>query len=260
MLEGNAFMKLSHSLLIIAGIAAVSSAARAQTVLLNQDWSSASLITADDNWSGLWNATTQYGIIGYRGDDLTTSTGTDPRTLLGDGTAVVDVIANQTNPNTLASGGVAEFAGYVALQGSGTADAPSLGFSVKATGYTNITVSYNLKDVDGSTDNSAQQVALQYRLSSSGAWTNLASGYVADASSGPSLATLVTPVSVALASVGENSAYVQFRVITTNAVGNDEWVAVDDISVTGTAIPEPSSFVALLGLGGLGFAVTRRRR
>ena len=76
----------------------------AQTLPFSQDWSDTGLITADDTWSGV------SGIVGYRGDDLTTATGTDPRTILADGTTTpIDVIANQTNPNTLATGGVAEF-------------------------------------------------------------------------------------------------------------------------------------------------------
>ena len=42
---------------------------------------------------------------------------------------MVDVNVNQTNPNTNTTGGVAEFEianAVVALQGSGTADAPNL--------------------------------------------------------------------------------------------------------------------------------------
>ena len=50
---------------------------------------------------------------------------------------------------------------------------------------------------------------------------------------GPSLATLVTPVSAPLPAAAENQPLVQVRVITTDAVGSDEWVGVDDISVTG---------------------------
>ena len=51
---------------------------------------------------------------------------------------------------------------------------------------------------------------------------------------GPSLATLVTPVSVAAAGRGgQPAASSRSAIITTDAVGNDEWVGVDDISVTG---------------------------
>ena len=89
----------------------------------SQDWSDASLISANDDWSGVPS------IIGYRGDALTAGIDTDPQTILAgdDAAPVVDVNANQTNPNTYATGGVAEFEGVyqvVALQGSGTADAP----------------------------------------------------------------------------------------------------------------------------------------
>lgn len=98
-----------------------------------QDWSNTGLITADDDWSGVSS------IIGYRGDDLTTATSVDPQAVTADGTTVVDVIANQTNPN-LSTGGVAEFQlanPVVALQGSGTADAPFLLICLNTLGVTN---------------------------------------------------------------------------------------------------------------------------
>ena len=71
----------------------------------SQDWSDISLITANDSWSGVPS------ITGYLGDDTaTTATPRDPQlTLAGTLSGTIDVIANQTNPNTLTSGGVAEF-------------------------------------------------------------------------------------------------------------------------------------------------------
>ncbi|MFY9224323.1 MAG: Calx-beta domain-containing protein [Blastocatellia bacterium] len=211
----------------------------AQTLPFSQNWSNTGLITTDDNWNNV------PGIVGYRGDDLTANTGTDPQTILGEGTPVIDVIANQSNPNGLATGGVAEFDGIanpsVALQGSGTADAPSIIIAVNTTGFNNINVAYNLRDLDGSADNAVQQVALQYRVGTTGNFTNLAAGYVADATQGPNLATLVTPVSVTLPTAANNQSVVQVRVITTNAAGNDEWVGIDDISITGEAAAQPGT-------------------
>src|SRR5262249_60656739 len=49
----------------------------AQTLPFSQNWTNAGLITANDNWSGV------PGIEGYLGQDITTSTGVDPQTLLG---------------------------------------------------------------------------------------------------------------------------------------------------------------------------------
>ncbi len=205
----------------------------AQSLPFSQDWSNTGLITTSDDWSGV------PGIIGFRGDNLTSVNDVDPQTVLADETTV-DVNANQTDPNTFITGGVAEFDGIanpvVALQGSGTADAPFILLHLNTTGQMNITVAYNLRDIDGSLDNAAQQVALQFRIGSSGNFTNIPAGYVADATTGPSLATLVTPVSVVLPAAANNQPLVQVRMITTNASGSDEWVGVDDISVTGTPI------------------------
>jgi hypothetical protein len=72
-----------------------------QTLPFSQNWTNTGLITINDNWSGV------PGIIGYRGDDLTLVTGTDPQTILAPGTSTpVNVIANQTNPN-ITNGGAA---------------------------------------------------------------------------------------------------------------------------------------------------------
>jgi endonuclease G, mitochondrial len=204
----------------------------AQTVPFSQNWSSTGLITTNDDWN------TVPGIIGYRGDSLTGSTGTDPQTILQDGSATpINVWANQTDPNTFLSGGVAEFDTLtnpsIALNGSGTADAPHIVINLNTAGTTAINVAYNLRDLDGSADDAVQPIALQYRVGNSGNYTNIAAAFVADATTGGS-ATLVTPVSVPLPQACENQPLVQLRVITTNANGNDEWVGVDDITITGT--------------------------
>lgn len=219
-----------------------------QALPFYQDWTNTGLITVNDNWSGV------PGVIGaFLRNDGTSAAAVDPQTILGDtfgtGTTVVeiDVIANQTNPNTLSAGGVAEFHlanPVVAMQGSGTADAPFLLIQLNTTGAAQITVSYLLRDVDGSSDNSVQPVALQYRVGSSGNFTNVPAAFVADASSGPSLATLVTPVSVELPEDAENQPLVQLRIITTNATGNDEWIGVDNITVTSGLVDADGDGVA----------------
>ncbi|MBX7220151.1 MAG: hypothetical protein K1Y36_09415 [Blastocatellia bacterium] len=204
----------------------------AQVVPFTQNWTTTTLITANDNWSGV------PGIEGFLGQDITTATGADPQTLLTTSAlgSDLDVIANQANPNTNTAGGVGEFDGIanptIALQGSGTADAPYVIFYLNTTGQSSINVAYNLRDIDGSADNAIQPVALQYRVGNTGNFTNVPAGFVADATTGPSLATLVTPVSATLPPACDNQALVQVRVITANAVGSDEWVGVDDISIT----------------------------
>ncbi len=207
----------------------------AQVLPFSQNWSNTGLITANDNWSGV------PGIEGFRGDGLTGATAVDPQTVLAaDDPGMLDVNINQ-NPNTFATGGVSEFDAIanpvVALQGSGTARAPYIKLYLNTTGQSNINVSYNLRDVDGSADNAIQPVALQFRVGSSGTFTNVPAGFVADASTGPNQATLVTPISANLPAAVNNQALVQVRIITTDAVGSDEWIGIDDISVTSNAGP-----------------------
>jgi len=91
------------------------------------------------------------------------------------------VNANQTNPSTFTTGAVAEFEitnPTVALAGSGTADAPYLLITLNTSGRQNVNVAYNLRDIDGSTDNSIQPVAPHYRVGNTGNFTNLPAGFV----------------------------------------------------------------------------------
>ncbi|MPZ21263.1 MAG: hypothetical protein GEV06_25705 [Luteitalea sp.] len=210
-----------------------------------QDWSDTALITTDDDWS------TVPGIEGYLGQGLTSTTGADPQTLLGESTAAgdLDLLANRSNPDTLINGGVAEFDGIanptIALNGSGTADAPYLLLSLDTTGASGITVSYTLRDLDGSPDDATQQVALQYRVGDSGAFTNVPEAYIGDAT-GPDEATMSTPVRVTLPADADEVPLLQVRIITTNAPGNDEWVGIDDLLVEGGGEPPlPPTFAAI---------------
>ena len=209
-----------------------------------QDWSDTALISGANDWSNVAS------IVGYRGDGLTGSTGTDPGSITGDGTRVVSVIANQTNPNTLTSGGVAEFHiadPTVALQGSGTARAPSLVVFLDATGRKDVVFSFNARDIDGSGDNAVQAIAVQYRIGDSGPWITLPAGAIADASTGPNLATLSTPVSVTLPGAVNGQAEVEVRIITTDAGGSDEWIGIDDIVVS--SAPAASVQAGTLSIG-----------
>jgi hypothetical protein len=236
--------KTATSLFVAAALVASTGSAFAdnayQSLPFLQDWSNIALINVDDDWSGV------PGVVGFRGDGLTAATGVDPQTVTADDVpGVVDVNANRPDPLVFFSGGATEFEladPVVALTGSGTADAPYLVLHIDATGKQNIIVRYTLRDLEGSgsTDDAVQQVALQFRVGASGSWTNVPAGYVADATTGPAGVPAVTPVNAVLPAAANNAAQLQIRVITTNALGNDEWVGVDAIGVVGEDIPVPA--------------------
>ena len=204
-----------------------------QPMPFSQNWDDISLITVNDNWSGV------PGVIGYRGDALA-SAGADPQTILVDGTSTpVDVNANQTNPDGFSTGGAAEFHlanPIVGLQGSSTARAPFVLVNLDTQNVGDIQVAYVLRDLDGSADNSIQPIALHYRVGASGNFSNVPSAFVADATTGPGQATLVTPVSVVLPAEANDQPLVQLRIMTVDAVGGDEWVGVDDLSITASPL------------------------
>ena len=94
-------------------------------------------------------------------------------------------------------------------------------------------VQFNARDIDGGTaDNAMQQLNVQYRIGETGPWINVSDGYFSDVTTGPVQATLVTPVSLTLPAAANNQGQVQVRIMTTNAIGNDEWVGIDDIVVS----------------------------
>ena len=206
---------------------------------LTQNWGT-NQITGNDDWSGVPS------IQGFLGDiDAGSPTGVNPTTLTGGALGAIDVIANQSN-TTINSGGVAEFDGIanptVALQGSGTADAPSLVLYLDATGRQNVRVQFNARDIDATASEDAiQQINVQYRIGNSGTWTNVTNGYIADATTGGAInpASQVTAVDVTLPAAANNQAQVQVRIMTTNAAGSDEWVGIDDINVSSAPVIGP---------------------
>jgi hypothetical protein len=200
-----------------------------------QNWSSAP-ITADNDWS------TVPSIIGYNGAGLAPAAGTDPQTVLADGTnTAVTVLSNQTDPSSLAPAGIAEFSTLpkptVALAADGTDQAPFLLLNLDTRETRNVRVQFNLRDLVLPASSVAEPFALQYRIGTSGNFTNLATGFVSDATDGANPGNLVTPVSVTLPGDTYDQAQLQLRIITTNPSSNARWIAVDDIQVSGTAAP-----------------------
>lgn len=215
-----------------------------QALPLSQAWHDPTMIMSNDDWGNV------PGIVGMRGDGLTSGIGVSPQTVLAaDDPGVIDVNANQTNPNTFATGGVTEFHlvdPVVAIKGSATAKAPYLRLSLNSLGQGQLRVAYRLRDLDGSSNHAVQPVALHYRIGANEPWTNLPEAFVADATEGPSLAGLVTLVEVDLPAEVNDQPLLQLRIMTTDAVGTDEWVGIDDLLITGE--PMTPTVVTLLEL------------
>ena len=227
---------LAVGVLQFAGTETVSANNTPQILPFTQNWTNVGLISVDDDWGAV------PGIIGYRGDDLSTVIGADLQTVVANGSATpVDVNANRSDPDVFASGGVTEFDGIpnpvVAFQGSATADVPHLVIHLNTTGRSNIQVAYNARDIDNGTGaDSIQQINTQFRVGGSGDYQNVTGGYIADASAAGG-ATLVTPVNVTLPASANNQSLVEVRIMTINAIGGDEFIGIDDINITGTGGP-----------------------
>lgn len=202
-----------------------------------QNWTNTGLITTNNNWDNV------HSIVGYTGSGLTATPGVNPQTILADGAGTpVMVLANQFNPNdTTLPDGVIEFDGIanptVALQGSDTANAPHLTVRLNFSSCPInkfITVGYKVRDIESTSDNAVSQVALQYRRGLTGNYTNVPAAFVADATDGNAatkVSTIVTTLPHFTVDPNPDNNILYLRIITANAVGNDEWVGIDDINV-----------------------------
>ena len=202
-------------------------------------------VTAENDWSAA------PGILGYTGADSNISGTTrgvqaNPQTILDDLTTGVNplVHANELSmDSTVASnyavvdfhpttGGLTK--AMIALHANSKFDAPFLVYHISTTGKSNVQIQYDVIDIDSGGTDATQEVALHYRIGSSGAWTNIPAGYIADATAPVAQAKKVTHITANLPANAWNQAQVQFRVLTANANGADEFIAVDNVSVTGT--------------------------
>ena len=188
----------------------------------SQNWTGTSALLTTGSWSGIPS------IIGYRGDGMTSNTATDPQTTLADGSGTpVDLInASTSGSNT---GGIHEIENdVVALQGSGTADAPHLVIHVDTTGRQSVTLTALLRELDSSAVD--QKFAVQYRVGETGNFTNLPDGAVSSIfnAAGNQTASL----NVVLPAAADNQSKVQIRIITNDAPGSDAMIGIDDILVS----------------------------
>ena len=223
-----------------------------------QDWSNPALITANNNWGGVPS------IVGTGGTGLGLSSGANPTAVVTPATGALQVTANEGgNPEDVTYSGVAEFQSLqtVALRASATNQAPNLVLHLNTNGVRATTVTFDIRDINPAPRNSAQQVAVQYRLSTDANFINLPGGYFADVTT--PTAGGVTSVSVTLPPRTDNlnpaTATVQVRILTTWAGADDEWIGIDNIrAVPGNDAPvaNPVGFAATLAAASVSLPFT----
>jgi hypothetical protein len=225
---------------------------------LNETWTNTARINAEDDWTQV------VAIEGFSGNGLAPVPGTDPRAVLTDNpNNPLDVRPNQTNPATSTVDGVAEFEianPTIALKGSDTATAPNIVIHLNTTiGCVGkgVIVNFKVRDIDDSANNAVSPVATQFRVGGSGNYRNIQSAFVPDATTGPNQATRVTNVSATLPVGASNQPMLDFRIITTNAVGADEWIGIDDINVDCTHPTTATAFVSGRVLDAFGRGVAK---
>jgi VCBS repeat-containing protein len=188
----------------------------------SQNWTGTAALLTADNWANIAS------IVGYRGDNLTNNTSTDPQTVLAPGAGTPINLINSSS-SASATGGVHEINDdVVALQGSGTADAPHLVIYLDTTGVRNVHFTATLREIDNSTTD--QKFAVQYRIGGVGNFVNLPAGAVSGVFN--AVGNQSVNLDVFLPAAADNQALVEIRIITNDAVGNDAMVGIDDIIVS----------------------------
>lgn len=210
---------------------------------MNLTPTTANLITTNDDWSNMAS------IEGYMGKNLTATHGINPQTVLNTEftnnllpeVGQTQVNANKGNPSAFNAGGVTEFDSgtFLAIGFQGNVQAnPYLVFFLNTVGTANVTISYDITDIDQGSNNAVSPIALQYRVGETGLFTNLPDGYIADATDGPTLAGRVSSRTVLLPADASNQPKVQVRLITTNAANSsggstpDEWIGVNNVVIS----------------------------
>jgi len=207
------------------------------------------------DWSGLTAASTWADFPGVEGFNTGTSIAannapntTDVGTLTAEGTltSALSLQAATAVPNTVSTGGVLGFYNVpgasktVALSATGTQTAPLLVLHLDATGKSGFTVDYDVQDLDSSADDQPTRVALQYRVGTSGAYTNVPSAYLTDATVASNTTVPTSHVSASLPSAVDGQSDVFLRVITIdNASGSNEHVGIDNINIAAGGAPAP---------------------
>lgn len=208
------------------------------SLTLTSDPAVADLIDTNHDWSLINH------VEGYKGDNLSAE-GTDPQLVLGtefgagplpNGGTDTFIQANKGNTSAVNNGGLAEFdrapeAADICygFQGNVQSDNPYIVFYINTTGYSDIKMSYRVRDVDAGNNSSVSQIALQYRVGTTGNFVNVPAGYIADATDGPNIKGRVTTRNVTLPAAVNDQPQVQVRLIATNAAGPDEWIGVNNV-------------------------------
>ncbi|MBL0749005.1 ExeM/NucH family extracellular endonuclease, partial [Nocardioides baculatus] len=204
------------------------------------------------DWSGLTATSTWADFPGVEGFTTGTTIAplnppntTNAGTYTAEGTLTSNLVmrTGTVAPNTDSNGGVLAYPNVadktVALSATGTVTTPLLVLHLNTTGRAGLDVAYDVQDMDSSTtDDQPTRVALQYRVGTTGAYTNLPDAYVPDATTVGNTTVTSTHVSVPLPAAVDNKADVYLRILTLdNASGSNEHVGIDNISITETSGP-----------------------
>jgi hypothetical protein len=209
---------------------------------------SAQSLPYSQDFSTLTHASTTYP-AGWQGWTVSTSPGAtfNTATPSADRSLVASSTANTT------SGNVHNYNGKIGFLNTGSLDL-SLVLVINTTGKTSVEVDYDVMTIrnphDGGSNTRINEVTLQYRVGTSGAFTTL-TGIEYQNNTTTQTTTVTTPQNsssktITLPSACDDESIVQLRWVSrqVSGSGNRPSFAVDNISITGTDAPTPPTLTA----------------
>lgn len=213
-------MKVTRCWLGSALVALVSSSLPAQTTLFSENFGAPTVTTAVGSYTGYQN----YGTLGFSG--------------------TADVRGTTTSNYSGASG-----SGNVFLTTGGTASFTVSGINTSSLQAGSINLTFGA--YKNTTASSLSDLVLEY--STDGVTYTALSITPQATGSGTAIWRSITLTSTAIPSASSLS-------LRWTNTGTTTQYRLDDISITGSAIPEPSTYATIAGAAALSFAAWRRRR
>ena len=267
-----------HNILKTVALAGLVTSAASAQISINstvfgytQDFDSLTQSGTAITWTNNASIDGSAGLAGWHANASTTP---DPFQIIG--TAGASTTTGQLKSYGYSTGGTDRALGTLPGDTSGAMRLAVQFVNNTAETFTGFSVSYDGEQWRSSSAVQNNNFTVAYQIFNAGAGSISASGYIivpelefntpndggtAQSLDGNAAINRVAGISASISSIAlAPGQELWIRWFDSNSTGIDHGIAIDNFSFSVSAVPEPSSFAALAGLGALGCVALRRRR